>query len=258
MENKRLNSQDETMRISKFLAYCGIASRRKAKNLILEKKVKVNGKIITDLSYQVNIEKDIIEVNNKKIIPPPKVYYIFYKPRGYLTSLYDPYNRPTIAQFLKKLPYKVFPVGRLDKDSEGLLFLTNDGDVAYKLLHPKFEVKRTYLVWVKPDIDKNKLKKLITQGIFIEEKLVKPLVFTKLETKKNQIYIYKVVLKEGVKREIRKMVAYLGSNVLRLIRIRFGPLKLKNLKPGEIKELSKEEKEKLFEFINTLNQNFKK
>ncbi len=243
------------MRLSKFLAYCGIASRRKAKDFILQGKVKINGKVVRDLSYQVDLEKDVVEVNGRKLIPPPKVYYLFYKPRGYMTSLFDPHERKTIAKFLKKLPYRVFPVGRLDKESEGLLLLTNDGDLAHKLLHPKFEVKRIYLVWVKPQLDKKHIKKLLKEGILIEGKKVKPTHFQELKKEKNGIYVYKVIVKEGVKREVRRIVAFLGGDVIRLLRIGFGPLKLKGLKPGEIKELNEEEKKRLLEFVKSLQEN---
>ncbi|RKX59920.1 MAG: pseudouridine synthase [Thermodesulfobacteriota bacterium] len=239
------------MRLNKFLSYCGVTSRRKAENLILSGKVSVNGKIITDLSYKVDPEKDKVYVENKLLIPPPKVYYLFYKPKGYLTSLYDPHNRKTIKSFLEKLPYRVFPVGRLDKHSEGLLLLTNDGDLANFLLHPRYEIKRTYWVWVKPELENKKIIKLIKNGIIIENKLIKPLKFKFIEKEKDK-YIYEVVVKEGVKREVRKMVAYLGGKVYKLIRIKFGPLELKNLKPGEIRPLTMSEKEQLFSFINQL------
>ncbi|MFN4131458.1 MAG: pseudouridine synthase, partial [Caldimicrobium sp.] len=138
------------MRLSKFLAFCGFGSRRKNIELILSGKVVINGIVVKDLSHKVDPEKDRVFVDGKEIKPPPKVYYLFYKPRGYITSLYDPHHRKTIKCFLEKIPYKVFPVGRLDKESEGLLLLTNDGDLANTLLHPKYEIKRTYLVWVNP------------------------------------------------------------------------------------------------------------
>ncbi len=242
------------MRLSKFLAYCGVASRRKTKDLILQGKVKINGKVVCDLSYQVDPEKDVVEIDGKRLIPPPKVYYLFYKPRGYMTSLFDPHERKTIAKFLKSLPYRVFPVGRLDKESEGLLLLTNDGDLAHSLLHPRFEVKRTYLVWVKPKLDKTRIEELLKNGVIIEDKKIRPLVFEKLKSKKNGICIYKVVVKEGIKREVRKMVAFLGGEVIKLLRIGFGPLRLKGLKPGEIRKLTEEEKRKLFEFIEALQE----
>ena len=239
------------MRLNKFLSFCGIASRRKADNLILSGKVSINGKIVKDLNYRVDLEKDKVYVEGKLIKPPPKVYYLFYKPKGVLTSLYDPHHRETIKPFLEKLPYKVFPVGRLDKHSEGLILLTNDGDLANLLLHPRYEVKRVYKVWVTPKIENEKIEKLLKFGIKIEDKLIKPLSFKLLRKDKNK-WIYEVAVKEGIKREVRKMIAYLGGKVYRLVRIKFGPLSLKDLKPGEIRPLSKKEVKNLFSFVSQL------
>ncbi len=242
------------MRLSKFLAFCGVASRRKTKKLILEGKVEINGKTVTDLSYRVDPQKDVVKVEGKLIKVPPKVYYMFYKPPGVLTTLYDPHaqnEKETIKPFLEKLPYKVFPVGRLDKESEGLLLLTNDGDLAYKLLHPKFGIKRTYLVWVKPFISQRKINKVLKEGVKLKERLVKPVEF-KFIRMEEDYNVYKVIVKEGIKREVRKIVGYLGARVYRLLRISFGPLKLVGLKPGEIRELTEEEKKKLFDFLKNL------
>ncbi len=240
-----------TMRLGKFLAYCGVCSRRKARDLILEGKVSVNGKIVKDLSYQVDLSKDKVCVKNQFITPPPKVYYLFYKPKGFLTSLWDPHEKKTIKSFLEKLPYKVFPVGRLDKYSEGLLLLTNDGDLANKLLHPRYEVIRIYQVWVSPKLETEKIYKLKNQGLCIEKRLVKPLKFELIKNEQKK-WVYEVVVKEGVKREVRKMISYLGGKVHKLLRVQFGPLKLKNLKPGEIRPLSSQELKELFFFVNRL------
>ncbi|NPA38956.1 MAG: rRNA pseudouridine synthase [Thermodesulfobacteria bacterium] len=237
------------MRLNKFLSFCGVCSRRKADELIKAGKVKVNGKVITELGIQVDPEKDKVEVNGKLVKPPKKLYYLFYKPRGYITSLYDPYNKKTIAEFIKKLPLRVFPVGRLDRDSEGLLLLTNDGDLANKLLHPRYEVKRTYLVWVTPKLSEEKISNLLKNGVIIANKRVKPLKF-ELFKKDGEEWVYRVVVKEGVKREVRKMVGFLGGRVHRLKRIEFGPLKIGNLKPGEIRPLSEKEVKKLYDFLN--------
>jgi len=239
------------MRLNKFLSFCGVTSRRKADELILSGKVSVNGRIVKELNYKVNPEKDKVYVEGKLIIPPPKVYYLFYKPKGFLTSLYDPHHRETIKIFLEKLPYKVFPVGRLDKYSEGLLLLTNDGDLANLLLHPKYEVKRVYWVWVTPRLEDKKIRDLLKFGVLMDGKLIKPLSFSLLKKDKEK-WVYEVTVKEGVKREVRKMIAYLGGKVHKLVRIKFGPLSLKNLKPGEIRPLSKKELDNLFSFVSQL------
>jgi len=241
------------MRLSKFLALCGVGSRRKNKDLILQGKVTVNGKVIQDLSYQVEPERDEVRVEGKLLKVPPKVYYLFYKPRGYLTSLFDPHHRKTIRVFLEKLPYRVFPVGRLDKDSEGLLLLTNDGDLANLLLHPRYEVKRTYLVWVKLKLPEKRLQEILVKGLEMDGKIVKPLEF-KLVRPLKEAYLYRVTLKEGVKREIRRMVSFLGGEVIRLVRIAFGPLRLDNLRPGEIRPLTERELKALKSFLQEKNQ----
>lgn len=240
------------MRLSKFLALCGFGSRRKNKELILKGKVLINGIVVRDLSYKVDPEKDKVIVDGKEVKLPPRVYYLFYKPRGYLTSLYDPHHRKTIKIFLKKLPYRVFPVGRLDKESEGLLLLTNDGDLANTLLHPKYEIKRTYLVWVNLKLDEKGIERLLMEGIEIEKKRVKPLEFSLIK-REESFWVYKVTVKEGIKREIRKMVSFLGGKVYRLLRVSFGPLELNNLKPGEIRLLSSKELQELREIVQLKN-----
>lgn len=240
------------MRLSKFLALCGFGSRRKNKDLILQGRVVINGFVVTDLSYKVDLDKDKVLVDGQEVKPQPKVYYLFYKPKGYLTSLSDPHHRETIKNFLDKLPYRVFPVGRLDKESEGLLLLTNDGDLANCLLHPRYAIERTYLVWVRPRLTEKGISQLIREGIVIEEKRIRPLEFTFVKREKN-FWVYKVTVKEGVKREVRKMVSFLGGRVYKLLRISFGPLKLKNIKPGEIRPLDEEEKRKLMQRIHLKN-----
>lgn len=255
MERKKSTFQDlerrslyTEIRLSKFLALCGLGSRRKNKELILSGRITINGEVVTDLSRKVNPERDRVFFDGKELKVPPKVYYLFYKPRGYLTSLYDPHHRKTIRVFLEKIPYRVFPVGRLDKESEGLLLLTNDGDLANVLLHPRFEISRIYHVWVKPDIPQEKLQTLLKKGLTIDGRTVKPVKFTFLRRSKEG-YVYEVEIKEGVKREIRKMVSHLGSRVERLVRVAFGPIGLRDLKPGEIRPLSEEELQRLIEFV---------
>lgn len=239
---KRLPSTE--IRLSKFLALCGLGSRRKNKELILSGRISINGEVVTDLSRKVNPEKDRVFFEGRELKVPPKVYYLFYKPRGYLTSLYDPHHRKTIKPFLEKIPYRVFPVGRLDKESEGLILLTNDGDLANILLHPRFEISRIYHVWVRPEIPQERIKNILKEGVFIEGRKIKPRRFQLLR-KVPDGYVYEVEIKEGLKREIRKMVSYMGSHVVRLIRIAFGPLRLGDLKPGEIRPLTEAELEEL-------------
>lgn len=251
-QNLEKMSLSTEIRLSKFLALCGLGSRRKNKELILSGRISINGEVVRDLSRKVNPERDRVYFDGKELKVPPKVYYIFYKPKGYLTSLYDPHHRKTIKLFLKKIPYRVFPVGRLDKESEGLLLLTNDGDLANILLHPRFGIPRIYHVWVRPEIPKERIVNLLSRGLALEGRLVKPVRFQFLK-KAHDCYVYEVEIKEGLKREIRKMVSYMGSQVIRLVRIAFGPLKLKDLKPGEIRPLSVEELKELWEILYEKN-----
>ena len=237
------------MRLVKFLAFAGIASRRKVAQLIKQGKVQVNGQVVFDLSYQVNLEKDRVSVEGKEVKIPPKVYYIFYKPRGYLTSLHDPHHRKTIAEFLRRIPYRVFPVGRLDKDSEGLLLLTNDGDLANLLLHPRFEVVRTYQVWVDKFFSNSEIEKVSKNGVEVEGKIVKPSSFRFLK-KDGRFFVYEIKLKEGRKREVRRIIKSISGTVKRLLRVGFGPLTLSDLKPGQIVELKGKDLENLLAFVD--------
>ncbi len=231
----------EKVRINKYLAMCGLGSRRKVENLVLSGRVEVNGKIIKDLSFKVDPEKDIIKVDKKTVKPiKKKIYYLLYKPRGYLCQLgKDKFGRKTLSDLLNKLGIKekVFPVGRLDYDSEGLLILTNDGDFAYRYLHPKFETKKEYVVTVKGIINKNILEK-IKKGANLEDGFFKPdkVILLKVDKEKN-ISTLKFIIHSGKKRILRRYCKYFGYKVIRLIRTKMGKYNLGNLKPGEILKL---------------------
>ena len=236
------------MRLSRFLARAGVTSRRKAEELIRAGRVRVNGRVITELSFRVVPERDRVEVDGKEVKLPERVYYLFYKPRGFLTALSDPHGRPTIKEFLRGLPPGVFPVGRLDRDSEGLLLLTNDGDLAQKLLHPRYEIPRVYRVWLTRPPREDLLLRILREGLEIEGRRVFPEEI-KLIRRSRRECVYEVRLHEGRKREVRKIFATAGSRVKRLVRIQFGPLRLSDLRPGEIRPLSPEEKRALFALL---------
>lgn len=230
-------------RIQKILAQMGVASRRKAEELIIEGRVTVNGKIAT-LGMKADIEKDHIKVNGKLLLKPEKkIYLMLNKPRGVVTSLYDPEGRPTIKDLLKDIKYRVFPVGRLDYDSEGLLLITNDGDFAHSILHPSKKIPKTYLVKVKGKLSDEKIQ-ILREGVYLEDGITAPAKVIKIrESEKNcwlQITIY-----EGRKRQIRRMLEKIGHPVLRLKRIAIGNLRLSGLKPGEYRILTQRDIEKL-------------
>ena len=235
-------------RLNKFLAQAGVCSRRKADELIRTGRVKVDGKIITQVGTKIDPDRQKVEVDGQRVTPSAKVYYLFYKPRGYLTALSDPHGRATISSFLRSLPTRVFPVGRLDADTEGLLLLTNDGDLAHQLLHPRFGLKRVYEATVKGHPGREKIKELLEKGIEVEGRRVFPKAIQLLK-RTPRTSTYQVVVGEGRKREVRKLFAAIGHPVLRLKRLAFGPLELKDLKPGEIRPLTPQEKNLLLNWV---------
>ena len=227
------------MRVSKFIAQAGITSRRKAEKLILQGKIKVNGKPIKELTTRIDPRKDKVEYNGKIIkLEENFTYIMLYKPRGYLTASSDKYKRHIVKELVKDLGIRLFPVGRLDLDSEGLLLMTNDGELTYKLTHPKFEIEKEYFVEtytpMKEDIN------TILTGIPADEGTLKAEYVEQVSPVR-----IKIVLKEGRKREIRRMLGYLGYKVKRLKRVREGPLRLGNLKSGQYRFLTKQEIVKL-------------
>lgn len=220
------------IRIAKYLANCGIASRRKSEELILRGKVKIDDKVIKDLSTKVNEDSSNIYVDDKIIKSENKEYYLLNKPKGYICSLSDPHNDKIVTSLIKT-KVKIFPVGRLDKDSQGLLLLTNDGDLTYKLTHPKFEVKKTYLVELDYEIDKRDIKEL-REGIELEEGIAS-VDSIRLRGKKEVI----ITIHQGWKRQIRRMFDKLDYRVIELTRIEEGKLKLDNLKVGKYRKIKK-------------------
>ena len=219
------------MRLAKYLSNSGIASRRQAEVLISSGRVKVNGEIVKILGTSIDSDKDEIFYNNKLVKADNKVYYLLNKPVGYICSNYDAHNRQNVLALVPKDP-RVYPVGRLDKDSQGLLLLTNDGDLTYELTHPKFVVKKEYLV----ELDKEILAKDLTQlktGISLTEGLAKA-----DQVKKVSPYSIQLTIHQGWNRQIRRMLGALNYRVLSLTRVKEGDLVLGNLPLGKYKVLS--------------------
>jgi 23S rRNA pseudouridine2605 synthase/16S rRNA pseudouridine516 synthase len=229
-------------RLQKFISRSGVTSRRKAEELILEGRVKVNGKVIRTLGVKIDPEKDVVEVDNKIIKPEKKLYIALYKPVGYLSSLYDPFGRRTIKDLLKdKLSSRVYPVGRLDFDSEGLLLCTNDGEIANFVIHPRYKIPKIYEVLVNGIPKEEELKKF-REGVILKEGKTLPAEFEVVwKNSKTKRSLLKVVLYQGWKRQIRRMLALFGYEVLKLKRIQIGEIRLGNLKPGEFRFLNDEE-----------------
>ncbi len=232
-------------RIQKILAKAGIASRRKAEELILEGRVLVNGQVAT-LGMKADMEKDYIKVDGKLVIKPePKTYAMLNKPKGFLTTLEDPQGRPTIKELIKGIRYRVYPVGRLDFNSEGLLILTNDGELAYRLIHPSYKVPKTYLVKVKGIVEEKDLNKL-RKGIMLEDGMTAPARIRRIRMPKTERNSWlEITIHEGKKRQIRRMFQRIRHPVLKLKRIRIDGISLGNLPTGQWRYLSPEEIQKL-------------
>lgn len=231
-------------RLQKILAQAGLGSRRSCEELILEGRIRVNGKVIKTLGVKIDTQVDEIKFDNTKIKLEKKVYLLLNKPKGYVTTLYDPQGRPTITSLLKGVKERVYPVGRLDYNSEGLLFLTNDGEIAHKLIHPKFKIPKTYLVKFKGKLEEKDLIRL-TKGVRLKEGKTLP---AKVVMEKNlpKNTLLKITITEGKKRQIRRMGEIINHDVLSLKRIQIGPFKLGKLKRGAYIYLEDKEVKKLF------------
>lgn len=235
-------------RLQKILAQAGVASRRHSEELIVNGKVKVNGKVVTELGIKVDPLRDKIEVMGKSIPPPEKkVYLLMNKPRGYVTTLSDERGRKTIADLLGGVNQRVYPVGRLDYESEGLLLLTNDGELTQAITHPKHKVKKTYLVKVDGVPETEQLKEM-ARGLVLEDGPTAPAEVRLAGIGDNRASL-EISIHEGRNRQVRRMCEHIGYKVLRLRRIRIGTLELGNLQSGEVRELTKKELRELAQLV---------
>ncbi len=225
------------MRINKYLAACGVASRRECDKLITEGKVAVNGKRI-ELGYEVS-EDDEVFVNGNKVVLQKNEYYILNKPKGYICSVSDDKDRKTVMDLMPKNVGRIYPVGRLDYDSEGLLIMTTDGELAQKLTHPSNEVPKTYLVKVEGICTEAALNP-IRSGIEIDGYMTKKCKAHVVETNKAYTKIH-ITITEGKNREVRKMFAAIGKEVMLLKRIKIGEITLRGLDRGAYRKLTKQE-----------------
>ena len=228
-------------RLQKILGECGYCSRRKAEELISGGRVTVNGRPCK-LGDRADIKKDIISVDGVRVdteASRQKVYLMLNKPRGYVTTVSDEHARRCVTDLLNDVGERVFPVGRLDMNSEGLLILTNDGDLANKIMHPKNHVSKTYRVTVRPDINEEQLLEL-SSGIVLDGKKTLPASVSVVTKEPGRVVIL-ITIHEGRNRQVRRMCEALGLEVARLKRISVGPIKLGMLKPGEYRELTPKE-----------------
>lgn len=236
-------------RLQKILSKAGIASRRMAEELILQGRVTVNGKVAT-LGMKADPASEYIKVDGKLIrIFEPKVYLIFNKPKNCITSMHDPQGRVTVKDYLKGIRVKVFPVGRLDYDSEGLLLLTNDGELANAILHPKRRIPKTYLVKVEGVLEDKDILKL-ERGIKLKNGVTAPAVVKKIKKTDSNSWL-EITIHEGRKRQLRRMLERVGHPVLKLKRVKIDGLTLGKLPVGTYRYLTTEEIKKLKEAVSS-------
>jgi 23S rRNA pseudouridine2605 synthase/16S rRNA pseudouridine516 synthase len=238
-------------RLNKFMARCGVAARRKCDAMIASGRVKVNGEVVLDPGRRIEPGKDVVEVDGKEIVPQKPVYIALYKPVGYLSTMSDPFGRPTIRELIKDVKERVFPVGRLDSDSEGLLLLTNDGDLANVLSHPRYGKVKVYEVKVRGRPSRERLD-ILERGIPMDGEITAPSKIEEIGEDTQGNAILRVFIREGRKRQIRRMMGFIGHEVLRLKRVSIGPISLNGLEPGEYRYLTEEEVEILKEQGSTI------
>ena len=227
-------------RLQKLLSMAGVASRRLSEDLIRQGRVTVNGAVITELGTKADPERDEVRVDGRRVRPQRRMRYILLnKPRGYVTTRHDPQGRPTVMDLLKSVHEYVYPVGRLDYDSEGLLLLTNDGDLAARLTHPRHEVERVYEARVRGVPDSHALDRL-ARGVVIDDRRTAPARVELLETREDQAIVH-IALHEGRQRQVRHMFEAVGHPVIRLRRVRLGPIADENLTTGYWRELTPRE-----------------
>ena len=224
------------MRLNKYLAQCGLGSRRKCDEIISKGKIKINGQIVKDFSFSVTNE-DYVQYNNKLIDAETLVTYMLFKPKGYICTKNDKYNRKVIYDLLPS--GNLFSVGRLDYDTTGLILLTNDGDLCYKLSHPKFKIKKKYIVSTDQKLTNSQVKQ-ISKGLRIDNKIKYTATINFLSSEKNKFF-WDVILTEGKNREIKKIFNFFGFKVLSLHRYKFGNLMLGTLKEGKYRKIKKSE-----------------
>ena len=234
------------MRLQKYLALSGVASRRAAEKMIAEGRVAVNRLIVTEMGTQVDETADLVEVDGKPVSPQEEKHYIaYYKPIGEVTTVSDPEGRATVMDKFRDYPVRLYPVGRLDYDSEGLLLLTNDGDMMNRVLHPSGEVSKVYLTKISNQVTDDEIRQL-RRGVIIDGKLTSP-ASVRLIRRETFDTVLLISIHEGRNRQIRKMVDAVGHQVVSLKRVEFGPVSLGDLPVGKWRRLTVSEIRKLKE-----------
>lgn len=227
------------MRLQKYLASCGVASRRKAEEMIAQGLVCVNGETVTEMGVLV-APGDVVTVEGREVRPEEeKRYILYYKPVGEVTTVTDPRGRPTVLDHFRDFPVRLYPVGRLDFDSEGLLLLTNDGELTQRLTHPSHEVEKRYIARVSNELSEDALRRL-RAGVLLDDRKTAPAKVSVLRRDSFSTDIL-ITIHEGRNRQIRRMVDAVGHQVVRLKRVQYGVITLGNLERGQWRELSEAE-----------------
>lgn len=223
------------IRLNKYIATCGVCSRRSADELIVSGKVKVNGIVVKEMGMQVDETEDIVCVNDKRVsIKDEKVYIMLNKPKGYVTTNSEQFNRPSTNDLIKE-KIRVFPIGRLDMNTEGLLLLTNDGDFANKLMHPSNKIEKTYIVTLRKQVTDEQIN-MLQNGVDIGDYITRP-----AKVKRINLLELEIKISEGKNRQIRRMCEAVGADLKNLKRVQVGNLKLGDLKLGKYRFLSLDE-----------------
>jgi pseudouridine synthase len=233
------------VRLARFLAAAGVASRRKAEECIRQGRVSVNGQVVTRVATEVDPGRDRVTLDGRPLQPERRLYVMLNKPAGYVSTVHDPQGRPTVLDLLPDLGVRLFPVGRLDLDTEGLLLLTNDGGFSQRVAHPRHQTGKVYEALVQGRVDGDGLQRLL-RGVMVEGTLARA-ERARIVARQGENTVLEICLHEGRKRQVRRMCAAIGHPVLRLRRTAVGPLTLGGLRPGEYRLLSEEEVESLLQ-----------
>jgi len=236
-------------RLQKVLAHAGVSSRRKCEDLIINGRVEVNGLVVLDLGTKVDPNKDQIKVDGKEINSEKLAYYLFYKPTGVITSVTDTHGRKVVTDFFRDISERIYPVGRLDNDTSGLLIMTNDGDLAYRLMHPSFTIDKVYLATVRGTPSKEKLN-MLEKGVLLDDGWTSPAEATLIQSKTQPGQsVIRLTIHEGRNRQVRRMCQHIGHPVIKLHREKYGFLTLSGLKVGEYRPLTETEVKQLKEMV---------
>lgn len=231
------------MRINKFIAASGVASRRKAESLVLEGRIRVNGEVIQDLSYQVDEENDRVTFDSEEISVRNEkpVYIMINKPEGYITSVKDQFGRKSVSDLVSDIKERIYPVGRLDYETSGLLIMTNDGDLTYKITHPKHEMDKVYIASVRGMISQEE-KHNFENGLKIEDYITSKAKLKVIKYDKDKNYsVCKVTIHEGKNRQVRKMFQAINHPTMNLKRVQVGKINIGDLEIGKYRELTRDE-----------------